>query len=204
MKLTKENIQFIDTYLKNSNIIYVDIRLEMTDHIASAVEDKMQEENLDFYDAFKNYMIKNKAIILNNNKESNSFSWTEIKKYLLFIVQPKKLIFAMFLLLLHQFVDVNSYFSKAFSFNDLLLVLIVSISFFQIIYYFVYLKKRFYSLEKSGMILFIIYYTKMIFIPFGSEGSNALGLFFFYLIFAYSLFFFKEIRTFQKHKYNFA
>jgi hypothetical protein len=204
MKLTKENIQFIDTYLKNSNVIYVDIRLEMTDHIATAVEDKMKEENLDFYDGFKNYMVENKTTILKNNKEKISFSWTEIKKYLLFTMQPTTLIFAVLLLLLHQYVDINSYFSKEFTLNNLLFILIISICLFQIIYYFIYLKKRFYSLEKSGIVLFILYYLQIFFIPSGSEGNNILSLFFFYLIFAYLLYFFKEIKTFQKHKYNFA
>ena len=53
MKLTTENIQFIDNYLKNSEVIYYDIRVEMIDHVATAVEQKMEAENLDFYDAFK-------------------------------------------------------------------------------------------------------------------------------------------------------
>jgi hypothetical protein len=61
MKLTKQQIQFIDNYLQKADIIFVDIRAEMTDHIASAVEEKMQHENLDFYLAFKYYMIENKA-----------------------------------------------------------------------------------------------------------------------------------------------
>ena len=42
MKLTKENIKFIDTYLENSNIIHIDIRMEMLDHIASVIETKME------------------------------------------------------------------------------------------------------------------------------------------------------------------
>ena len=51
MKLTTENIQFIDNYLKSSGVIYYDIRMETLDHVATAVEQKMQSENLDFYDA---------------------------------------------------------------------------------------------------------------------------------------------------------
>ncbi|MBD3725032.1 MAG: hypothetical protein IE891_09740, partial [Flavobacteriaceae bacterium] len=51
MSLNKEQIKFIDNYLKNSEVIYYDIRMEMLDHIASAVEQKMEAENLDFYDA---------------------------------------------------------------------------------------------------------------------------------------------------------
>ncbi len=60
MKLTTENIKFIDNYLKNSEVIYYDIRMEMLDHVATAVEEKMEAENLDFYDAFKSYMVVNK------------------------------------------------------------------------------------------------------------------------------------------------
>ena len=57
--LTSQNIKFIDNYLKNSEVIYYDIRMEMLDHVATAVEQKMQTENLDFYDAFKSYMVVN-------------------------------------------------------------------------------------------------------------------------------------------------
>lgn len=38
MKLTKENIQFIDNYLIKNEVKYWDIRMEMTDHIASDIE----------------------------------------------------------------------------------------------------------------------------------------------------------------------
>lgn len=47
-KITQEQIKFIDNYLQKSDVIFVDIRDELTDHIASAVEEKMDAENLDF------------------------------------------------------------------------------------------------------------------------------------------------------------
>ena len=53
MKLNEEQIKFIDKYLQKSDVIFVDVRAELIDHIASAVEEKMHSENLDFYDAFK-------------------------------------------------------------------------------------------------------------------------------------------------------
>ena len=69
MKLSQENIQFIDTYLENSEISYADIRMEMVDHIASSIEVELyQEKGLSFYDAFKAYMICNKAKLIQNNK----------------------------------------------------------------------------------------------------------------------------------------
>ena len=40
MKLTKDNIQTIETYLKEKGISYWDIRLEMIDHIACIMESK--------------------------------------------------------------------------------------------------------------------------------------------------------------------
>ena len=64
MKLTKENIQFIDNYLLKSEVFYADIRMEMIDHVASAAEVKMESDNLDFYDAFKNFMVVSKKEIL--------------------------------------------------------------------------------------------------------------------------------------------
>ena len=70
MKLTKEHIQFIDTYLENSDIIYADIRMEMVDHVASDIEDRIKAgDTRDFYYIFKDYMVENKAQLLNENKQ---------------------------------------------------------------------------------------------------------------------------------------
>jgi hypothetical protein len=85
MKLTKDDIVFIDTYLKNNDVIYDDIRYEMIDHIATAIEEKMQLEQEDFYNAFKSYMLVNKKAILKNNKKRWSFSWEAIRQFLLFL-----------------------------------------------------------------------------------------------------------------------
>ena len=69
MTLTKENIRFIDNYLKNSKIIHVDIRVEMVDHVASIIETKMKNgDEREFYFIFKDYMVDNKHSLLNNNK----------------------------------------------------------------------------------------------------------------------------------------
>lgn len=63
MKLDKEQIHFIDNYLKNSGVKYIDIRFEMVDHIASA----LTEMKGDFYDNFKSYMLENKKELLQSN-----------------------------------------------------------------------------------------------------------------------------------------
>ena len=70
MTLTKAQIQSIDTYLKNSNIQFVDVRMELVDHVANAVLEKMELEQLSFYDAFKAYMVTHKHDIQKNHDKS--------------------------------------------------------------------------------------------------------------------------------------
>ena len=68
-KLSRKNIEFIDRYLKKSGVEFLDIRIEMTDHVASAIENDLSENvNADFYSAFKKYMVRNKKNLLKNAK----------------------------------------------------------------------------------------------------------------------------------------
>ncbi|MFD2602369.1 hypothetical protein [Flavobacterium suzhouense] len=55
MKLTKEQIAKIEEYLVKDRIFYDDIRMEMTDHIAATLEEKLKEDG-DFELALKEYM----------------------------------------------------------------------------------------------------------------------------------------------------
>lgn len=65
MPLTADEICFIETYLKNSGVVFTDIRLEMVDHVASEIEVRLQDnEEHFFYDVFKNYMVENKRHLL--------------------------------------------------------------------------------------------------------------------------------------------
>jgi hypothetical protein len=69
VKLDNEQIQFIDKYLENSDVVHVDIRSEMTDHVASDIEERIKAgDTRDFYFIFKDYMIAHKARLLENNK----------------------------------------------------------------------------------------------------------------------------------------
>ncbi|TXK78493.1 hypothetical protein [Mesonia sp. K4-1] len=78
-KLSKDELEFIDNYLKNSGVEYIDVRLEILDHVASAIEAKMEEEHIDFYEAFKSYMVANKKELL---KQTDSFAKESLKKVL--------------------------------------------------------------------------------------------------------------------------
>ena len=52
--ITKIDIEFIDTYLRNTGILYEDIRIELVDHIASEIEYRMSKgDSRGFYEVFK-------------------------------------------------------------------------------------------------------------------------------------------------------
>lgn len=53
MKLTVEQIAFIEETLILNGVIYEDIKLELTDHIASEIEVKITENETDFQSAMK-------------------------------------------------------------------------------------------------------------------------------------------------------
>ena len=205
MKLTKDDIVFIDTYLIKNEVIYVDIRLEMLDHIALAVEHKMEVENQDFYDAFKDFMVQHKKEILRNNKIHPGFTLLAAKNFLLFLVKPFMLVFGVVLFLFFKYINVNPYFSENFTFNNLIFVMIASIALFQFLYFYVNLKKRFYSIEKSGSVLTIIYFAQIFFLPIvGKENVSTITFSIFsFLLFGYVVFFIKEIIKFNKHQFNY-
>ena len=69
--------------------------MEMLDHVATAVEQKMEAENLDFYDTFKSYMAVNKKELLKLNKEEGLHFKEPLKKFGRFIIQPIQVFLAL-------------------------------------------------------------------------------------------------------------
>ncbi|MBC2843836.1 hypothetical protein [Winogradskyella flava] len=51
MKLTKEEIKYIENYLIKNEVKFWDVRLELLDHIVSAIEDKIDNEGISFNEA---------------------------------------------------------------------------------------------------------------------------------------------------------
>lgn len=206
MKLNKENIVFINNYLQKHDVVFVDIRAEMIDHIASAVEDKMDKEAIDFYDAFKSYMIINRKDILKGNKHSWSYSLTEIKKFALFLVKPKMLSILMILFMSSKLLTYNKgfiYFMEHSSHYFFYLVIFITL--IQFGYFWLILKKRFYYIEKNGQILAILYWINLIFFdPFGDTDTTYYygRLVFSYLFIGYILFSIIHVRNFFKLKLN--
>lgn len=205
MKLSKEEIKFIDTYLQSSEVVYTDIRQEMVDHIATAIEEKMELEQEDFYKTFKSYMLANKKEILKNNKKRWHFSWEAIGQFLLFLAKPYMLLFGFLLFFFFRSIDVNQYFSKDFTLKDLFFVLVLTAVIFQSGYIHVYLKKRFYAVEKTAIILALIYYGQIFAFPvFDKEQVSYWTLTIFsFLFLGYVAFFIKELVKFHKHRFNY-
>ncbi len=205
MNLSKDEIRFIDTYLLSNDVIYVDIRQEMVDHIATAVEEKMAADQSDFYLTFKEYMALNKKEILKNNKKQWSFSWEAVQQFLLFLSKPYMLVFGMLLFFFFKMVDVNPYFSESFTVNNLFFVLVITLALFQTGYVRWYLKKRFYAVEKAGIILMILYQLQLFFLPiFGKENVSVYTLTLFTFLFTgYGIYFLKEIIKFNRHRLNY-
>jgi hypothetical protein len=206
MKLSQEEIQFIDTYLINSDVKYADIRMEMIDHIATGVECLMEKDSLAFKEAFKSYMLIHKKEILRNNKTRWSSSWELIKRFFLFLVRPALLVLGVLLFLFFNKIDVSRYFSVSFPFRDFIFFLIFAIFFLQRIYFYVYLKKRFYRIERIGTLLTLIYYLQWCFFPVRGQkenGSVVTITIFSYVIIGYLLFLFREIMNFKKHRLNY-
>jgi hypothetical protein len=204
MRLTTDNIQFIDNYLRNSEVIYYDIRMEMLDHVATAVEQKMEVENIDFYDAFKSYMVLNKKEILKGNKFWSIYSKDTILNFLKFLIHPLMILIGVSFYFFYENIEVTNYFSEVFTIRNLFFVIMMILAFFQLIYFHLILKKRFFVLEKLGGLLAIIYYLQMFFMnQHEDETPSILTLTLFsYIIIAYLLYFSKEVYKFNMNQKN--
>ncbi|MCL5247352.1 hypothetical protein M4I21_16130 [Cellulophaga sp. 20_2_10] len=183
MNLTKEDIQFIDTYLKNSDIMFTDVRTEMVDHVATAVLDEMDSKNLTFYDAFKAYMVVHKKELLQCNKQ---FKKTTDKIVL-------KSLFKKFIAPLNICVMVVSFFLliQFFPLGDKKILKFIPFGFLIIailIYYIVVLKKRkqrFSGIERAGCILILIFQVyNIIQNPFFNDKIIITNDYFFSIVFA--------------------
>lgn len=76
MELTKEQILYIDDFLKNKGIKYWDIRIEMIDHIVSEIE--KNSTNNDFNKSFKNSL--DKLGWLGNLSYLNTEGWKNVNR----------------------------------------------------------------------------------------------------------------------------
>jgi hypothetical protein len=156
-KLTANDLKFIHNYLKKSEVIYDDILLELTDHIASAVEEKMLFENIDFYDAFKNYMVENKRELFKKFSVGVLASMEPIKSFGMFLLQPVSLILGVFFIV--SFYFFNGSIDKAtfvYDFQMYWLLFIVIFGIGHHLFFRLIKKKRFFIVEQSWIVLVVV------------------------------------------------
>ena len=205
MKLTAENIQFIDNYLKNSEVIYYDIRMEILDHVATAVEQKMEAENLDFYDAFKSYMVVNKKEILKGNKEEGLHFKEPLKKFGLFAIQPFQLFLAFITFLIVYF------FTQYFGINDftkyIYVIIIFTYLIFGVLHFLWTWKRKFYYIDKNFSIIFLLYQIANPLHRIANEGFTSYVIFnsvILFVFFTFLRFYYTEMKLFrQKNQFLF-
>ena len=205
MSLSSENIKFIDNYLKNSEVIYYDIRMEMLDHVATAVEQKMQVENLDFYDAFKSYMVTNKKEILKGNKAEGFHFKEPFSKFCLFVIQPFQILLAVSSFLMVYFLIVHFGIKN---FNRLgFMIIIITYLLFGAIHFLINRKNKFYYIDKNFSIIFLLYQLANPLHRIANEGFTSYVIFnsiVLFVFFAFLRFYYLEMKSFkQKNQFLF-
>lgn len=204
MKLNKNQIQFIDGYLQRNDVIYVDIRAEMIDHIATGVEEKMKVEDIEFHDAFVSYVNSNRKEIFSMNKNSWRSTFLELKNYFRFFLKPKSL-FAVVLIIALFFslgeTEFYTFIKEDLSFYFLLIFLGYSV--LSMIYFYGIKKKRYYFIERTNIVLSILYWINLfIFKPFEKQKyiSDVLTIVFMCLFVIYVLYALNQMNKFFNSK----
>ena len=205
MKLNKENIQFIDNYLKNSEVVYYDIRMEMLDHVSSAIEQKMELEHLDFYDAFKEYMVVNKNEILKGNKKEGLNFKEPLKKFGLFVIKPFQIVLALSVFIGVYFSTI--YFGLKNFYKHYFWIIIICYLVFGFFHFLLTRKKKFYYIDKNFSILFLLYQIGNLF--YRTMNENLLSAVIFnsivlFIFIAFVRFYYIEMKSFnQKNQFLF-
>ena len=173
-KITKDQIQFIDGYLEKAGMKYIDVRYEMTDHVAAALENY----NGDFYENFKEYMVVHKKDLMDSNRHFRKLARNKAFGILKnnFLKLPFWIITAMLFLIsmLARQIAVND--EAVTNSLEIALVLTSSVIYFYFIYYWLF-KRDIHSVITK--LLTIVYFGSVIF-RFSHWIENTSVLLFYY------------------------
>lgn len=168
--LSKEDIQFIDNYLKY-DIEYIDIRVEMVDHVASEIEETIKSgDRRGFYFIFKDYMVENKVKLINDDKKFRKLAGKKVLKVLVKnLVKPFALfVFIVSIILFNTWnnYDTNSILTQVpmYCFGLVIITFIV--------FTFGIRKKRYSSFERLSFFILTILFISQILL---FRKSNILG-----------------------------
>ena len=171
-QLSKHDLQFIDNYLIKHDFIFVDIRYEILDHIATAIKAKMQGESLNFYDAFKSYMVVNRKEILKRKGTSLQSSIDTLVSFSKTLTKRHNIIagflIATFFILFSNKLNVNNL--ADIIFKTAMCVFVIA-NIVLMIYSFVIIKKRYYCFETLSSITSVLYFYNLFLYDFQNEKT---------------------------------
>jgi hypothetical protein len=115
MKLTAEQLDLIDRYLEQKNLDFLDVKLELKDHLACEIEDLMTKENMDFYEAVKMSLKKWKSSlstsknswIINTRRTFPNIVYHKLKNTYILINSAFALFIGFALLFTDEFIEIN-------------------------------------------------------------------------------------------------
>jgi hypothetical protein len=200
MKLENEQIQFIDQYLTKSEVVFDDLRMELIDHVASAVSHKMVEENIAFYDAFKNYMVENKKSVLKAGMVTRTFNFSlAISKFGRFVTTREVLSFSVIFIFLGLKPLKLLLLQHLQTFQTIVVSSVVMFVIIWVIIFAGIFRKRIFVLENNTILLAFIIQILHISRGFYDENSTTA----FYVTFFSSLFVVLFIAFMLKTSFNF-
>lgn len=167
MKLTEKQIGHIEAALQNMGMVYRDIRQEMTDHVASAIEEM---EGYDFYAGFRQYMLLHKKELKATYYRFVRAAKIKALKLMfktLFTLQTGAVVAVAYctMLLLQNYYDINE---SAFILKQINAVLLAAPMLYYLITTIVTRNKRFSGLDK--LLGSLTGFAVLFVIPLQNEG----------------------------------
>ncbi|WP_322551208.1 hypothetical protein [Flavobacterium psychraquaticum] len=158
MNITTANITYIENYLKSNGVIFDDLRIELVDHISSAVEFEMAKHDLGFEKTFSKYVSENKSEFLNPNEPNNKWNFTlALKTFFKFLINKNVIMVALLLFIVFQrnYFEIIKEHSSSIQLYAVLTLIVFSlgwIAFFNGVF-----KKRFFALENNFNVMILFF-----------------------------------------------
>jgi len=183
MKLSKDQIQQIETYLTQKSLKYIDIRYEALDHIASDIEQMMGSRGLSFKDASeivflkwsKNFVTRSNFFIGSHYSGPKIFidNCFSIYKKLIFQIQFISFVFIIGLSYLLKYFNITGIYYNA----NFILALRTSFALGMIIllYWFIQIKRKKLQTSYSFLYLKKIFPFVMILLTLGIFSESISG-----------------------------
>lgn len=158
MNITTANIAYIENYLKSNGVIFDDLRIELVDHISSAVEYEMSKDDLGFEKTFSKYVSENKSEFLNPNEPNSKWNFMlALKTFFKFLINKNVIIVALLLFIVFQrnYFEIIKEYSSSIQLYAVIALIVFSlgwIAFFNGVF-----KKRFFALENNFNVMIIFF-----------------------------------------------